>query len=80
MSIESHCTANCNITTNIYVTTYHSLCVVNLLLVAQNGLSRNGLIEPIEPHLFRENSSGRHGCIQVGLGGDITSVKLFSFL
>ena len=32
-------------------------CVANLLFVAKNGLSRNGLIEPIEPHLFRENSS-----------------------
>ena len=57
MSIEYHCTTNCNITTNICVTTYHSLCVVNLLLVAQNGLSRNWLIEPIEQHLFRENST-----------------------
>ena len=47
---------NCNIITNICVTTYHSLCVVNLLLVAQNGLNRNELIEPIEQHLFRENS------------------------
>ena len=53
MSIEIHCTTNCNITTNICVTTYNSLYVVNLLLVAQNGLSRNELIEP---HLFRENS------------------------
>ena len=31
---------DCNITANI--------CVVNLLFVAQNGLNRNGLIEPIE--------------------------------
>ena len=57
MSIESHCTANCNITTNICVTTYDSLCVENLLLVAQNGLSRNGLIEPIDQHLLREKSN-----------------------
>ena len=56
MSIESHCTTNCNITTNICVTIYYSLCVVDLLLVAQNGLSRNELIEPTEPYLFRENS------------------------
>ena len=39
---------DCNITANICVTTYHSLSVVNLLLVTQNDLSRNGLIEPIE--------------------------------
>ena len=57
MSIECHCTTNCNITTNICATTYYSLCVVNLLLVAQNGLSRNWLIEPIEQRLFRENSN-----------------------
>ena len=56
MSIESHCPTNCNITTNIYVTTYHSLCVVNVLLVAQNGLGRNGLAGSIESHFFRENS------------------------
>ena len=31
---------DCNITANI--------CVVNLLFVAQNGVNRNGLIEPIE--------------------------------
>ena len=43
------------------VTTYHSLCVVNLPLVAQSGLSRNWLIEPIEQHLFRENSIDLHG-------------------
>ena len=30
---------DCNITDNI--------CVVNILLVAQNGVNRNGLIEPI---------------------------------
>ena len=57
MSIESHCTTYCNITTNICVTTNHSLCVVNLVLVAQNDLSKNGLIEPVEQHLFRENSN-----------------------
>ena len=56
MSMGSHCTTNCNVTTNICVAIYHSLCVVTLLLVAHNGLSRNGLIEPIEQHLFRENS------------------------
>ena len=55
MSIESHCTTNCIITTNICVTAYHSLCVVNLLLVAHNSPSRNWLIEPIEQHLFMEN-------------------------
>ena len=48
---------DCNITANICVTTYHAQCVVNLLFVVQNGLSRNGLIEPIAPHLFRENSN-----------------------
>ena len=46
---------DCNITTNFCVTTYHSLCLVNLLFVGQNCLSKNGLIKPIEPHLFREN-------------------------
>ena len=56
MSTESHCMTGCNITTNICVTTYHSQCVVNLLFIAQNGLSKNCLIEPIELHLFRENS------------------------
>ena len=57
MSIESHCMTDCNIIIDICVTTYHSNCVVNLLFIAQNGLSRNGLIEPNEPHLFRENSN-----------------------
>ena len=56
MSIESHCTTDCNITANTCVTIYHK-CIVNLLFVAQNGLGRNGLIEAIEPHLFRENSN-----------------------
>ena len=56
MPIESHCTTGCNITANICVTNYHSYCVVNLLFVAENALSRNGLIEPIEQHLSRENS------------------------
>ena len=56
MPIESHRTTDCNITADICVTSYHSYCVVNLLFVAQNGLSRNGLIEPIEQHLFWENS------------------------
>ena len=60
MSIESHCTTNCYITTNICVTTYHSLCVVNLLLVAQKDLSRNGSVEPIEPDLFRKRVECHH--------------------
>ena len=57
MSIESHCMTDCNITATICVTTYHSECVVNLLFTAQDGLSRNGLMGPIEPHLLRENSN-----------------------
>ena len=66
MSIESHCTTNHNITTNNCVTIYHSLCVVNLLFVAQNGLSRNELIEPIEQHLFRENLDCLTDCCGFG--------------
>ena len=54
MSIESQCMTDYNITVNICLTTYHSYCVVNLLFIAQNWLSRNGLNEP---HAFRENSN-----------------------
>ena len=47
---------DCNITANICVTACHPQCVASLLFVARNSLSRNGLIEPIETHLFREIS------------------------
>ena len=80
MSIESHCTTDCNITADIYVTTYHSYCVANLLFIAQNDLSRNGLIEPIEQHLFRENSNVHREvmCIQSFIINAMSSHRFLS--